>query len=69
MLREYTVSESDPLVIARAFQIPLMQVTVRLGVTTDYVRKLTNNPRLVRRVRCAVLELALEKDRFQEAYR
>ena len=69
MLREYTIIGPDPLAIARAFDIPISELGFRLGVTSDYVRRLASNARQAHRVRRAVLELALERERLQQAVR
>ncbi len=65
MLREYLVQQVDPLELARAFNIPLSDVAVRLGVTSDWARRLARDYHTAGRVRRAVLELALERDRFE----
>ena len=69
LLRTYQVSAPDPLAIAKAFDIPLIDVAVRLDLTTDYIRRLAADVRHAHRVRRVVLELALEKERFAEAIR
>lgn len=66
MLRRYQVLEPDPLALARAFNIPLTDVGVRLGYTADYVRKLSRSHRHAGRVRRAVLQIALERERLAE---
>ena len=65
MLREYLVQQVDPLELARALNIPLSDVAVRLGVTSDWTRHLARDYYHAGRVRRAVLELALERDRFE----
>ena len=66
MLRAYQVVEPDPVALARAFSISLSDVGVRLGVTGDYVRKLSRTHRHAGRVRRAVLQIALENERLAE---
>ena len=63
------ITASDPLAIARTFEIPVSKVAVRLGVTSEYVRRLDGNAHHAHRVRRAVLELALEKERLKQAIR
>ncbi len=65
MSREYLVQQVDPLKLARALNIPLSDVAVRLGVTSDWTRRLARDYRHAGRVRRAVLELALERDDFE----
>ncbi len=65
MLREYLVRQVDPLELARALNIPLSDVAVRLSVTSDWTRRLSRDYRHAGRVRRVVLELALERDRFE----
>ena len=60
----YVADAPDPLALARAYRIPLVEVAVRLDVTVDWTRKLAADPRQAHRVRRAVLELALERERF-----
>ena len=69
MMRQYQITAPDPLALARAFDIPISKVGLRLGVTTDYVRRLAGEIRHSHRVRRAVLELALEKERLEQAIR
>ena len=69
MLREYTVTAPDALAIARAFDISISDLGHRMGVTSDYVRRLASSARHAHRVRRAVLELALEKERLEQAVR
>lgn len=69
MLRQYTITAPDALAIAHAFDIPIGDIGIRLGVTSDYVRRLASNARQAHRVRRAVLELALERERLQQAVR
>lgn len=64
MRREYIVQQPDPLAVARAFDIPLSDVALRLDVTPDYVRRLARTARHAGRVRRIVLELALQKERL-----
>lgn len=62
MKREYKITAADPLQIARALDVPLGDVALRLGVTPDWTRRLAADYRQAARVRRAVLELALERD-------
>ena len=66
MLRDYQVSEPDPIALARTFGIALTDVGVRLGVTGDYARKMARQHRHARRVRQAVLEIALEREHVRQ---
>lgn len=65
MLRRYEVFAPDPLVLAREFGIPINDIAVRLDVTSDWVRRLARDARHAPRVRLAVLQLALERERLQ----
>lgn len=67
MLRDYCFTAPDPLSLARAFDIPMIDIAVRLGLTSAYIRRLAGHAKHARRVRCAVLELALEKERLAGA--
>ena len=60
-----SIAPLEPLEIARRQGIPLREVAVRLGVTTDWLRHLARNPRHARRVRVAELEAALEQQRLE----
>jgi hypothetical protein len=53
-----------PLEIARRLQIPIREVSLRLGVTQDWLRRLARNPRHARRIRVAELEAALEREQL-----
>ncbi len=64
--RTYSVVELDALELARACNLNILDVALRVGVTTRRVRDLARDPRHARRVRKAVLELALEKERLSE---
>lgn len=52
----------DPRELAKYLGIPLSDVSLRLHVTRDWLRLLSLDPRHRSRVRCAVLELALERE-------
>ena len=67
LLRTYEFSAPDPLAIARAFDISLIEVAARLGLTSDYIRRLAADARHAHRVCRVVLILALERERFAEA--
>ena len=69
MLRQYETTAPDPLALARAFGIPIAKVAIRLGVSSDYVRRLASNFKHAHRVRKAVLELALEQEPLEQAIR
>jgi hypothetical protein len=53
-----------PLEIARRLQVPFKEVSLRLGVTQDWLRRLARNPRHARRIRVAELEAALEREQL-----
>lgn len=53
-----------PLELAKALSVPQYEIAVRLGVTTDWLRRLARNPRHTRRVRVAELEAALAQERL-----
>jgi hypothetical protein len=63
-MRQYTVEATDPLQLARDLGVPLKDVSLRLGVTADWMRRLAHDFRSAGRVRRAVLELALERERL-----
>ncbi len=54
-----------PLELARYFGVPLGEVSVRLGVTRDWLRHLARDPRHSRRIRVAELEAVLEQQRLE----
>jgi len=60
------IEEADALALARAFGITAGDIGLRLGVTSDWVRQLAHNPRHSGRVRRAVLQMALERERLAE---
>ena len=66
MKRSYHVDAVDPLALAAAFDVPLGDVGARLGVTGDWARRLARDSRYAGRVRRAVLQLALERERLAE---
>lgn len=66
MLRNYVIQRPDPLALARAFELPLSDIAVRLGVTSEWVRRMARDDRHAAKVRRAVLELALERERRGE---
>lgn len=53
-----------PLALARSLGVPQRDIALRLGVTTDWLRRLATDPRHIRRVRVAELEAVLEQERF-----
>lgn len=59
-----TYTNLRPLDIARSLGVLQRDVACRLGVTTDWLRRLAKDPRHERRVRVAELEVALEHERF-----
>ncbi len=65
MLLEYLGRQIDRPELARAHTFPRTFVAVRLSVTSDWTRRLARDYRHTGRVRRAVLELALERDRFE----
>jgi len=58
------VDPLEPLEIARRQKIPLSEVAFRLRITPEWLRRLARDPRHVRRVRVAVLEVALEQEKL-----
>jgi len=64
MPQSQSVPDLTPLDIAKHFNVPLSEVSVRLGVTMDWARQLARNPRHARRVFMAELAAALEQQRF-----
>ena len=53
-----------PLELAQSLGVPPYEIAVRLGVTTDWLRRLARNPRHTRRIRVAELEAVLERERL-----
>jgi len=64
MQRSYSVSAIDPVELARELGVPLSDVGLRLHVTQDWARRLARDYHQAGRVRLAVLELALERERL-----
>ncbi len=56
----------DPLVLAKLLNLRQLDWVPFLGVTPVWARCLAKDPRHERRVRIAVLEAALERDRSAE---
>jgi predicted DNA-binding protein (UPF0251 family) len=69
VLRTFTFEAIDPLRLADAFGISREDTAVRLGISTRRLLDLNKDPRHVGRVRRAVLEIALERERTVEAVR
>lgn len=67
MLYFRDMSTIDPLVLARLLEVPQIEIAARLDVTPVWARTLAKDPRHARRVRIAVLQAALERDRLEEA--
>jgi hypothetical protein len=59
-----TTALLDPLQLAKVFEIPQLDLVGRLGVTSDTMRRWARDPRRLRRVRLAVLEAAVERERL-----
>lgn len=57
----------DPLFLAKILGLRQIDWVPHLGVTPVWARSLAKDPRHTRRVRIAILQAALERDRFQEA--
>jgi len=53
-----------PLEIARRLQVPLREVSLRLGVTERWLRQLARNPQHFRRVRIAELQAVLDREQL-----
>ena len=60
------IAPIDPTTLATLLHIPRRDIAVRCGVTPDWLRVLARDPRHNRRVLIAVLEAALERNRFEE---
>lgn len=60
MRRMHTV---DPLVLAKLLNLRQIDWAPHLGVSSVWARSLAKDPKHERRVRIAVLEAALERDR------
>ncbi len=54
----------DPLTLAKLLGLRQIDWVPHLGVTPVWARTLAKDPRHTRRVRIAVLEAALERERF-----
>ena len=57
----------DPLELAKQFGVTQRELALRLGVTLDHARRLARNPKHLRRVRLAVLEEIVERERLAVA--
>jgi predicted DNA-binding protein (UPF0251 family) len=64
VIAEYRVREVDPLALAEACGLSRDDVAGRVGVTPRRLRDLVKDARHRPRVRRAVLELALERERL-----
>ena len=58
-------SPPAPLQLARSLGVPLQEVSLRLGVTRDWLRKLAQDPRHSRRIRVAELAACLETEKLR----
>jgi transcriptional regulator with XRE-family HTH domain len=54
----------DPLELAKVFEVSQLDLVGRLGVTSDTVRRWARDPRRLRRVRLAVLEAIVARERL-----
>ena len=64
-----TYPDIDPSLLAHILSVPQRELAIRLGVTSSWVRQLARDPRHSRRVLVAVLEVAAERIRVEEALR
>jgi hypothetical protein len=69
MLREYQVSQVDPLALAHAFGIQMTDIATHMGLSGDHIRRLSSDFRHASRVRRAVLQLALQREQLTEILR
>ena len=53
-----------PLEITRRFEVPLREVSLRLGITQDWLRRLARDPRHAWRIRVAELRVVLEREQL-----
>jgi hypothetical protein len=56
----------DPLLLAKLLELRQSDWIPHLGVSPVWARALAKDPRHTRRVRIAVLEAALERERFNQ---
>lgn len=66
MLRTYKFQAVDPIALAAALNVDVGSIALRLGVTSDWTRRLARDARHAERVRRVVLEIALERDRLAQ---
>ena len=52
-----------PLILAKLFGVPQIEVALKLRVTPDWLRRLARDPEHATRVRIAELEAVLEQQR------
>jgi hypothetical protein len=52
----------SPLEVVKLLDLPLRMVSVRLGITENWLRRLARDPRHARRIRHAALQAALEQE-------
>ena len=60
------VTPIDPIVLATLLNVPRREIAGRYGVTSDWFRIISRDPKHSRRVLIAVLEAALERVRYEE---
>jgi hypothetical protein len=65
LTKTFAVEAADPLAIARALKVPVGDIALRLGVTSDWTRRLAADAKTAPKVTRAVLQLALEADRLE----
>ena len=63
-MRDYIVSKPDPFELADTYGITREDLAVHIGVTPRRLREMVRDYRHAGRVRRAVLEVALERERL-----
>jgi hypothetical protein len=59
------LDDLKPLDLARHFGVPRGEVSIRLGITPDWLTKIARDPRHARRVLVAELEAVLEQQKLE----
>jgi hypothetical protein len=69
LTRTYQTTAADPLALAKALGVGIDDIGLRIGLTGRRVRQMARDTRHAARVRRAVLELALDRARWEAMVR